>query len=474
MFDRNALSSPEKNLNLRSPQGIYKSQASFKATLPLAAVAFCLLNSNQAVLATDWNTQTKNVSFSSIDRETLVTHNFLGEHDRHHHHGNSGLLPRILSLIALPFNHLANLSQPNRELNVMNVDGMGGSYLRDRTPIFLSKAQKDFSQEFIFSERIQVKPIEVAVRSPEPQLEIYTVKTGDTISRIAKKYGVSRQELIALNQINNSNLIFVDQKLKIPANQQKSEAITITAIDLPQNAINNTAGLSKVSPPLADSRLGSNKISKLDINAKGTAPISEEERLTRLRADINRMREEIKQEREADSVGSKNLEPVELAASIDLESAEIDLFSGEEIALNLPPLPSSEEYLPETFDGYIWPAKGVLTSGYGWRWGRLHKGIDIAAPVGTPIFAAAAGKVVSAGWNSGGYGNLVKLKHLDGSMTLYAHNHRILVNYGQKVNQGEQIAEMGNTGFSTGSHLHFEIHSKNRGIIDPLALLSRK
>ena len=129
---------------------------------------------------------------------------------------------------------------------------------------------------------------------------------------------------------------------------------------------------------------------------------------------------------------------------------------------------------PTQANNYIWPAKGVLTSGYGWRWGRMHKGIDIAAPVGTPVVAAAPGVVASAGWNSGGYGNLVEIQHPDGSLTLYAHNNRILVRRGQEVTQGQQIAEMGTTGHSTGPHTHFEVHPTGRGAVNPIAFLPRK
>ncbi|NJK27720.1 MAG: M23 family metallopeptidase, partial [Coleofasciculaceae cyanobacterium SM2_3_26] len=93
----------------------------------------------------------------------------------------------------------------------------------------------------------------------------------------------------------------------------------------------------------------------------------------------------------------------------------------------------------------------MLTSGYGPRWGRMHKGIDIAAPVGTPIVAAAAGVVTYSRWNSGGYGNLVIIRHPDGSSTRYAHNSRLLVREGQEVDQGQLISEMGSTGFSTGT-----------------------
>lgn len=150
---------------------------------------------------------------------------------------------------------------------------------------------------------------------------------------------------------------------------------------------------------------------------------------------------------------------------------------GQTVSPELPPLQGPNPYLPDSpmeFTGYIWPSRGVLTSGYGRRWGRMHRGIDIAAPVGTPIVAAAPGVVVYSRWNSGGYGNLVDIQHADGSLTRYAHNSRLLVREGQTVTQGQQIAEMGSTGFSTGPHLHFEIHPSGRGAVNPMALLPRR
>ncbi|HIK27880.1 MAG TPA: peptidoglycan DD-metalloendopeptidase family protein [Oscillatoriaceae cyanobacterium M7585_C2015_266] len=146
------------------------------------------------------------------------------------------------------------------------------------------------------------------------------------------------------------------------------------------------------------------------------------------------------------------------------------------VSPDLPLLNGVDKYLPEksVISGYIWPAKGELTSGYGWRWGRMHNGIDIAAPIGTPIVAAASGVVIYAGWNDGGYGNLVEILHPDGSISRYAHNERILVRQGQSVEQGQQIAEMGSTGFSTGPHCHFEIHLPGQGAQNPLAFLPRQ
>ena len=152
--------------------------------------------------------------------------------------------------------------------------------------------------------------------------------------------------------------------------------------------------------------------------------------------------------------------------------------TGRMVSPELPPLSDDpSDHLPSAtspMDGYLWPARGLLTSGYGWRWGRMHRGIDVAAPVGTPIVAAAPGVVEFSGWNSGGYGNMVDIRHPDGNKTRYAHNSRNLVRVGQKVQQGQQIAEMGSTGYSTGPHVHFEIHVPRQGAINPVALLSER
>ena len=119
---------------------------------------------------------------------------------------------------------------------------------------------------------------------------------------------------------------------------------------------------------------------------------------------------------------------------------------------------------------YIWPTKGVFTSGFGWRWGRMHKGIDIANNTGTAILAARTGTVTYAGWSSG-YGYLVEITHDDGESTRYAHNSQLLVKKGQRVAQGARISNMGSTGRSTGPHLHFEIRRRGGGAINPLGKL---
>ncbi|MFN5964628.1 MAG: M23 family metallopeptidase, partial [Pseudanabaena sp.] len=96
---------------------------------------------------------------------------------------------------------------------------------------------------------------------------------------------------------------------------------------------------------------------------------------------------------------------------------------------------------------------------------------DFAAPTGTPIFAAADGVVTDAGWTNGGYGNIVELRHSDGSVTLYAHTSRVYVSKGQVVNRGQAIAEVGTTGRSTGPHLHFEVQPDGKNAVDPMDYL---
>ena len=118
---------------------------------------------------------------------------------------------------------------------------------------------------------------------------------------------------------------------------------------------------------------------------------------------------------------------------------------------------------------FIWPLSGPITSPFGMRWGTLHPGIDIGVPTGTPIHAAAAGKVVWCGWMSG-YGNLVMIDHGGGLASVYGHQSRIAASCGESVAQGQLIGYVGCTGFCTGPHLHFEIRV-NGAPVDPLGYL---
>lgn len=104
-----------------------------------------------------------------------------------------------------------------------------------------------------------------------------------------------------------------------------------------------------------------------------------------------------------------------------------------------------------------------FTSGFGTRWGRLHAGTDFAAPVGTPIYATADGVITHAGWSSG-YGRLIKIQHEFGIETRYGHLNAIRVNKGQRVSRGDRIGDMGNSGRSTGPHLHYEVRVGGKAV----------
>ncbi len=132
---------------------------------------------------------------------------------------------------------------------------------------------------------------------------------------------------------------------------------------------------------------------------------------------------------------------------------------------------------PALGDGtFIWPVSGPITSPFGYRTDPVtgaqafHSGIDIGASCGTPIKAAGTGVILSAGFNSGGYGNMTLINHGDGLSTLYGHQSSIIVSAGQSVAQGQVIGYVGSTGKSTGCHLHFEVRV-NGNPVDPTGYL---
>ena len=121
------------------------------------------------------------------------------------------------------------------------------------------------------------------------------------------------------------------------------------------------------------------------------------------------------------------------------------------------------------------PLRGTLTTAFTMRWGQMHWGIDIAAPMMTPEYAAAAGTVLRAGPASG-YGNVIYIQHVNGDVTVYGHMEEVLVTAGQTVRSGELIARVGSRGFSTGPHLHFEVWAGglDGDRVDPVAWLAEQ
>ncbi|MBC7326760.1 peptidoglycan DD-metalloendopeptidase family protein [bacterium] len=170
-------------------------------------------------------------------------------------------------------------------------------------------------------------------------------------------------------------------------------------------------------------------------------------------------------------IESKRIEYERALEELERNSREI-----EQMLLNLEKTPEGQKRLAHPWKGgFIYPVRGQITSGFGMRTHpiykirKMHTGIDLSAPSGTPIKASAGGVVVFAGW-WGGYGNVVIIDHGGGISTLYGHCSAIYVNKGQNVNQGETIAAVGSTGLATGPHLHFEVR-KNGKPVDPMNYL---
>ncbi len=259
-----------------------------------------------------------------------------------------------------------------------------------------------------------------------PRTERYRVRPGDTLAGIAAANGDSVSVLAAVNHLSNPNLLWVNQTLRIPVGVGQLRTDT------------SPAAVSRTVVAVVPGSPGS-------MTEADNPPLV------------------------AAALSPGHFNPI------------LQPLVGKTVSPQLPPLPSADRYLPHSsvFNGYIWPTKGVITSAFGWRPNPMgpgeefHKGIDIGAPMGTPIVAAASGVVVSAGWNPGGYGNVVEIRHPNGSLTLYAHASRVLVRAGERVDQGQEIAEMGSTGYSTGPHCHFEIHPPGEGAVNPLAYLPR-
>jgi murein DD-endopeptidase MepM/ murein hydrolase activator NlpD len=159
-----------------------------------------------------------------------------------------------------------------------------------------------------------------------------------------------------------------------------------------------------------------------------------------------------------------------LTSAEQAEAGEIDALqaASNDIAARIRAAQVGETSTPSSA-GLIWPVSGPITSPFGWRWGRMHQGIDIGVPMGTPIKAAAAGTIIYCGWESG-YGNLTVIDNGGNLATAYGHQSSIAVRCGEQVAQGQVIGYVGCTGHCTGPHLHFEVRI-NGSPVDPMGYL---
>jgi murein DD-endopeptidase MepM/ murein hydrolase activator NlpD len=213
------------------------------------------------------------------------------------------------------------------------------------------------------------------------------------------------------------------------------------------------------------------KIAKLTIEDARDAIADKEQRLEVTRSTLESregalLAARAKRRSALNGIQSEVHEHEEVAADLRAEIAEEIAAATGGMPLPAGPLPSPSAA------GLIWPIEGTVTSGFGYRWGRMHEGIDIAAPEGTPIRAAASGTVIlmQSEYESGGYGNYTCIDHGGGLSTCYAHQSSFATSVGASVGQGDLIGYVGNTGHSYGAHLHFEVRI-NGEATDPLGYL---
>ncbi len=307
-----------------------------------------------------------------------------------------------------------------------------------------------------------VQPVQLASLPPSSDHLWVKVRSDVQLEELAGQLAVNETQLARLNEVNEDHRFLSGDWLVLPTASSR-KAKNLASLD--------TSALRRTPPIQAPPPLEQSAVVRFGETLRQIA-----QRTGVTMADLIRLNPGLEAARLV--VGSE----IRVAQSASGRTARVlgiaPTTSG---GLSWPELPSFGDpqgsdsgginSTPFNSTGWIWPTQGIFSSGYGWRWGRMHKGIDVANNIGTPIVAAKAGRVVRSGWNDGGYGYLVELQHEDGSSSLYGHNSKILVSVGDQVEQGSVISLMGSTGNSTGPHLHFEIRPPGRGAVNPLPFL---
>lgn len=293
---------------------------------------------------------------------------------------------------------------------------------------------------------------------------VHTVRSGESLWSIARKHHMDVETLAKINGINNTEMIKVGTKLKLTKNESSVKVTPRTYTVRSGESLWTIA--RKFGMDVKDlARI--NGISNTEMIKVGME----------LKLDAVPQKYKVKPGESLWSISRKfGVEYNQLIEYNNLRNPD-QIRIGSEIMI--PPVVTGRTQTKSKVSNvtrpvvqhrrFIWPAKGRISSPFGPRWGKMHQGIDIALPVGKNIVAAADGKVVYGGWVNG-YGWAIIIEHDGGYRTLYGHNSKVLVRGGSWVKQGQLIAKSGNSGRSTGPHLHFEVQ-KNGRPIDPMMYL---
>jgi murein DD-endopeptidase MepM/ murein hydrolase activator NlpD len=268
----------------------------------------------------------------------------------------------------------------------------------------------------------------------------YTVQKGDTLYRIAKAHGLSVEELAALNNLTDVGLIHPGQELVVQHAGSGQDAAQMGQLP-PTYVVQAGDTIWAIGR-----KTGVHPTELLRINGLQVESIVHPGLVLYL----------------AEAPLSPRPEPC-TTGDAGGSCAPLPAAPGADRADEAP------TSLPATIGGLAWPVMGLVSSTYGGRWGRSHQGIDLSAPVGTPVQAAADGVVVFVG-TLNSYGLLVVISHGEGWESWYAHNSQVRAQVGESVRRGQSIASVGSSGNATGPHLHFEV--RHNGIpLDPLDFL---
>ena len=306
----------------------------------------------------------------------------------------------------------------------------------------LSSTALQIGQKLVLKEPGALSPS--APPAIAPAAEIYYVKKGDNLYRIAKAHNMSLQELLDLNSYEDSSqAIFPGTAVRVRASAQPASE-TVQPHE------------TEADTPVPDSDIPS-----LSAAPEPDSVLIEKVYVVQAKDTLYKISREF------------GISVDELKRINSLGSNEIRV--GQRLYLSGSPRPASETVpsrgiteedllmMDKIREDLIMPVEAKILSEYGLRNGRPHKGIDLGAKIGTPIYAVLDGTVVYSGVQ-GAYGNVVVIEHPDFVMTVYAHNEKNLVSVGDKVSKGQQIATLGNTGNATGPHLHFEYRIKGKAI----------
>ena len=312
-----------------------------------------------------------------------------------------------------------------------------------------------------------------------------------TIQEIEQAAEIRQEQLLTLSKKAETlsetiqNLTQQEQELRIQAglNPPKDNKPEQPATPAEQPAATTEQPATPVEQP-AEANGQGGPIGELDITEVAEALDMLEVKVVARRDSLDDFQTELKHRREQMARGAAVANGYTPGSSwAGSSGAEYDFSQGLPIipSAGSIPSPGSFPFDPSLVGGSgaadshipsIWPTTGVVSSPYGLRWGGtdFHPGMDIANDMGTPIVATADGVVEYAGWNSGGYGNMVDIDHGNGIMTRYGHASQVVVSTGQHVKRGQLIAYMGSTGFSTGPHCHYEVHV-NGNRVNPISYL---